>query len=307
MTFTYYYKTSDGARHEAEITSPSRDEAFAALRKQGIRPIKVVAKDGSPEGHGVRKRVVFAVAILVAAVTGGGVWWWSSRTVVSTGTLYGNVSKNAEAGTVQVRMSTATPLARQRIPGNRERVEKIPSDLFQHPAEMFLARFAEPGHEVADYVMTPEVEADFPAALKESIQIAADEFTEYVDLKRIVVGMKREMRAYLAGGGTAQEYVAELVKRQKMEISYREKAEKRLSELLTPASTSQTPQASHLATAYAYWLKANASLQSMGIAPLPLPDALRTYQMSLDIDDAEGVPTIESKVIESAPVSVPGK
>ena len=30
---------------------------------------------------------------------------------------------------------------------------------------------------------------------------------------------------------------------------------------------------------------ANAQLQSMGIYPLTLPDALRSYQMSLDIDE----------------------
>ena len=40
-----------------------------------------------------------------------------------------------------------------------------------------------------------------------------------------------------------------------------------------------------LKEAYAYWLKANAQLQAMGIYPLALPDLLRTYQMSLDIDE----------------------
>ena len=40
-----------------------------------------------------------------------------------------------------------------------------------------------------------------------------------------------------------------------------------------------------LKAAYAYWLKANAQLQAMGIYPLALPDALRSYQMSFDIDE----------------------
>ena len=35
----------------------------------------------------------------------------------------------------------------------------------------------------------------------------------------------------------------------------------------------------------AFGLKANARLQSMGIYPLPLPDALRPYQMGLDIEE----------------------
>ena len=40
-----------------------------------------------------------------------------------------------------------------------------------------------------------------------------------------------------------------------------------------------------LHAAYSYWLKANAQLQAMGIYPLALPDALRAYQMGLDIEE----------------------
>ena len=47
MNYTYAYKTSDGKRHEAAMDAESRDAVFEALRRQGIRPIKVVAADGS--------------------------------------------------------------------------------------------------------------------------------------------------------------------------------------------------------------------------------------------------------------------
>ena len=127
--------------------------------------------------------------------------------------------------------------------------------------------------------------------------------------------MKREMRAYLAGGGTVEGYLAELEKRQKLEVSYRERAEQKLNDMLngqdarSPSATGGTPvvpdtakmAAPHtggtpvsgqdargrdsLKAAYAYWLKANAQLQAMGIYPLALPDALRSYQMSLDIEE----------------------
>ena len=74
MKYTYAYKDSDGKRHEAAIEAPSRDAAFAALREQGIRPIKVVAADGSKANGapvGVRRRVM-AVSIIVAVVAAGG-------------------------------------------------------------------------------------------------------------------------------------------------------------------------------------------------------------------------------------------
>ena len=41
MKYTYAYKTSDGARHEASIEAASRDAAFAALKARGIRPSAV--------------------------------------------------------------------------------------------------------------------------------------------------------------------------------------------------------------------------------------------------------------------------
>ena len=129
------------------------------------------------------------------------------------------------------------------------------------------------------------------ACLKEPVRVASTDFTEVVDLKRIVAGMKREMRAYLAGGGKVEGYLAELETRQKLEISYRERAERKLSELLAQASTPLPPprnspiiQHPNLSAAYAYWLKANAQLKSMGIYELPLPDALRTYPLDVDLE-----------------------
>ena len=47
MKYTYAYKTSDGRRHEAAMDAESREAVFEALRAKGIRPIKVVAADGS--------------------------------------------------------------------------------------------------------------------------------------------------------------------------------------------------------------------------------------------------------------------
>ena len=92
----------------------------------------------------------------------------------------------------------------------------------------------------------------------------------------------REMRAYIAGGGMVEQYLAELEKRQRLEISYRDNAERRLNDMLNGQDARGRDS---LKAAYAYWLKANAQLQAMGIYPRALPDALRSYQMSLDIEE----------------------
>ena len=207
-------------------------------------------------------------------------------------------------GPVTVRV--ATPLPRQAIPGDRRKIEEAVAQerdppVFHFAAERWLARFAEPGRAVAATEGTKPTDAEFTACLREPIRIASSDFTEVVDLKRIVTGMKREMRAYIAGGGTVEQYLAELEKRQRLEISYRDNAERRLNDMLngqdarSPSATGGTPVVpvngqdargrDSLKAAYAYWLKANAQLQAMGIYPLALPDALRSYQMSLDIEE----------------------
>lgn len=73
MKYLYAYKTSDGKRHEDSMDAASREQVFAALRKQGIKAIKVTAADGSKangEIRGIRKRVAALIA-LFAALSGG--------------------------------------------------------------------------------------------------------------------------------------------------------------------------------------------------------------------------------------------
>ena len=315
MTFTYTYRSSDGQRHSAEIDAESRDAAFAKLRRElGIKPIKVIAAGASPDAQfgsslaasaAVRRLGIITpilAALLIAAIAA---WlYFSSRSarpsqsddVIIVTTPQGPVS-----------YTVATPLPRQAIPGDRQRIESARRTAFTNAAERLLTRFAEPGRAVAAPSGEKPSEAEFAACLREPVRVASTDFTEVVDLKRIVAGMKREMRAYVAGGGTVEQYLSELAKRQKLEASYRENAERRLEELLAKAANpagggragarpsqgvelSETQKLENsstrkLRTAYAYWLKANAQLKSMGIYELPLPDALRGYQAGLDLDE----------------------
>ena len=299
MRFTYTYRSSDGQRHTAEIEAESRDAAFATIRRElGIKPIKVVAAGDHATGDGSGKRAAsprwgafLVIALIVTALLIAlAAWWWlegRGPTAQPAGELD---ALPYQAPTPQGATShtAATPLPRQMIPGDRQRIEGAVGSL-KHPAERLLARFAEPGRAVAALPDERPTEAEFAACLREPIKVAGTDFTEAVDLKRIVTGMKREMRAYIAGGGTTEQYLSELVKRQKLEISYRENAERRLGELLNGERGSDHPKPEtrnqKLQAAYGYWLKANASLKSMGIYELPLPDALQGYQAGLGLDE----------------------
>ena len=276
MRFTYTYRSSDGQRHTAEIEAESRDAAFAKVRAElGIKPIKVVAAEEPPPQmtpKRVPSRVLLVACIVLFAAVGVAVVAYRFGTRRNGDSGENMIVINTPQGPVTSRM--AEPLPRQPIPGDRVRIEKARDTTFTNAAERLLSRFAEPGRTVAALPAESPTEAEFAACLRETIRTASTDFTEVVDLKRIVAGMKREMRAYLAGGGTAEQYLSELAKRQKLEVSYRENAEKRLEGMLSKPKE-----------AYAYWLKANASLKSMGIYELPLPPALHGYQAGLDLDE----------------------
>ena len=299
MRFTYTYRSSDGQRHTAEIEAESRDAAFATIRRElGIKPIKVTAAGdvGEPQpsvaGKRFPVRVLPWVVVTVFSVVGVVYWLGSARS---------DDSSNADVVVMHtpqgpVTLQAAEPLPRQMIPGSRQRIEGDRDSVFTNAAERLLSRFAEPGRAVAAPAGARPTEAEFRACLREPVRVASNELTEHIDLKRIVSGMKREMRAYLAGGGTVDGYLAELEKRQKLEVSYRERAEQKLNELLSAANGQAArstdgrdkrvpPAGDALKAAYAYWLKANAQLQAMGIYPLALPDVLRSYQMNLDIEE----------------------
>ena len=331
MKFTYTYRSSDGQRHTAEIEAESRDAAFAKVRTElGIKPIKVVAAAILTASVGTWWWFTGR-----AAETGR-----AGRPRPADAARPEAAPYQVMTPQGPVTLSVATPLPRQMIPGDRRKIEEAVAQerdppVFRFVAERWLARFAEPGRTppatggtplapvngqdarspsatggtplapdaakmAAPHTSRPS-SADFDTALREPIRIASSDFTEVVDLKRIVTGMKREMRAYIAGGGTVEQYLAELEKRQRLEISYRDNAERRLNDMLNgqdarshsatggtpvvPVSGQDARGRDSLKAAYAYWLKANAQLQAMGIYPLALPDVLRSYQMSLDIEE----------------------
>ena len=64
MLFAYSYMTSDGMRHADEIDAPSRDEAYAELRRRGIRAIRVEAKETNGKG----RLLWFAIVVILFAV-----------------------------------------------------------------------------------------------------------------------------------------------------------------------------------------------------------------------------------------------
>ena len=251
MKYTYAYKTSDGVRHEASINAASRDEVFAALRKQGIKAIKVVAADGSKangEVRGVRKRVV---AVLVAFVSlGVGVVAYFS------GTRSGGDLGDSAA------VSFATGQDRRQVIGDAAIIEKGIrngwSDVFALEGERFLASFAIPGVKAGQRNTS---EKEFTAALENKCIATDSDSLEARQIKAMVEGMKNEARRYLAAGGTIVEYGKRLTERQDAEIAIYNRVKTDIENARATMSE---------AAFMTYWEKRNDELRNLGIKTVGL-------------------------------------
>ena len=269
MKYTYAYKTSDGVRHEDSLDARSRDEAFAVLRGRGIRPIKVVAADGSKEngewgiGNGERGRrsgwVVGAVAVLFVAFA-----------------LFAFfVSKwgNGERGMVNGERGVAANASpRHQIYGDPAVVSAFErgdfADALPRDGDRLLAMFAQPGKLMcARGVDTRRMPAEDMAAfaryaeaelaVERDVAIDPADSREVAELKQIVNGMRGEMREYLANGnGTPRSYWRRLNERTAQEIHIYDRTRRELEK-----ESSED-----------VWERKNDALRRLGLRTIPNPN-----------------------------------
>ena len=256
MKYTFAYKTSDGVRHENSLEAQSRDEVFEVLRGRGIRPIKVVAADGSKangEVRGLRKRAVFALVALAALVAGVVAYFGGERTGAATAA------------------NSATSAPRHQIYGDPATVEGLErGDFAAHlprTGDQMLAVFAQPGKLMCGKGANPRLldaamEAAFAAYAKDElapdhdIMIDMGEERELRELKQIVNGMRAEMREYLANGnGTPRSFWRRLNERTTQEMQIYERTRRELEK----------------ETSEEVWEQKNDALRRLGLRTIPHP------------------------------------
>lgn len=276
MKYTYAYKSSDGVRHEDSMHASSREEVFEALRKKGIKAIKVVAADGSKangEVRGVRKRVVVGIVILAALVVGIFAFnLGEKRATVSEPAPTPQSDAGAETNSVPEPQSVATPAlqtfqtsqARRQVIGDIAIIEKGIrtgwADVFKLEGDRFLASFAIPGVEAGQRSTNEE---EMRRALDEKVEVKPDDPLEHQQIKAMVEGMKQEARRYLEAGGTLVKYGQRLIERQQAEIAIynRTKADAEIkSKAMAPDAFEE------------YLEKRNDELRNLGIRPVVISE-----------------------------------
>ena len=261
MKYTYAYKTSDGVRHEASMDAESREAVFEALRAEGIRPIKVVAADGSKangeQEEGIRKK----------QEAWRGVWLASLVLLVLSVLVF--YQKPSERNASPHGAATATP--RHQIYGDPATMEAFERGEFgaalPREGDRMHAVFAQPGRLMCQggfntqRLSAAQLEGLSKYARDElapgrDLPVDAASTREERELRQIVNGMRQEMREYLANGnGTPRSYWRRLKERTLQEMQIYERTRRELEK----------------ETSHAVWEEKNAALRRLGLRTIPNP------------------------------------
>lgn len=257
MKYTFAYKTSDGVRHEDSLDAASRDEVFVVLRGQGIRPIKVVAADGSKangEVRGVRRRVVAALIALAALVAGVIAYLGGERTGAATA-----ADLEASAPRHQIYGDPVVVGAFERgefggvLPRDGDRLLAV----FAQPGKLMCAKGADTRRLTQEQMEAFAAYAASELLPDKDVPLADDDSREARELKQIVNGMREEMREYLANGnGTPRSFWRRLNERTTQEIQIYERTRRELEK----------------ETSEEVWEQKNDALRRLGLRTIPNPN-----------------------------------
>lgn len=238
MKFGYSYKTSDGIRHESTFEAKSNEAVFAALRAQGIKPMKVW-EIHSPYYISKRTRLIIILALALAAL------------LVYTIRLRHSALRTPHS---------ALTAPRHQIYGDPATWEDIERDnfaaVFPEIGDRILAAYAIPGRISPGSLNLSRQDLLKRMAECKDKDIAFDaaDSNEATELKKIVQGMKEELRWYLADGvGSVESYLNRLRERQDEEIRIYERTKNELENCTDNALREER----------------NAALRAMGLRTIP--------------------------------------
>ena len=236
--FHYFYQSKENKNLDGWIVAKSRDDAYAQLRKQSIKPYKVVGKDP------IAWKRWAAIAVLAVALAGSYAW-------------------------LALRSEPVAPdeqFVRHQIYGAESVIRNGISTEWSacglDEGERYLARYAQPGIKVAYRRKTPETASAVEAALARHLEVEDSELLEYRQLKQIVESIKDELRAYIKSGGNVDGFLDRLQERQDQEVAYYNAANQELENAKATMSEDEL---------YNLWAAKNAELRAIGLPMLKEP------------------------------------
>ena len=189
MRFLYEYRTPDNEKHQGEIRAADKEAAYAALKKQGIKPCRFTEAPGVfNKLFGKGKRWI-AIGLLSGAC----------------GVLLAVLLRSQSSATAALDDTLDSTMRRQVI-GDSGIIEKGIrtgwADVFELEGERFLASFAVPAAQPAVRSTTEDELRKSLCAPRSALRTAHS--LEERQIRAMVEGMKEEARRFLANGGTIQ-------------------------------------------------------------------------------------------------------
>ena len=234
MKYRYFYQTKENENREGWIKARSRENAYALLRKSGIRPYRLVGDDPPNwRPYAAGAAIVLLASALAAVMLSG--------------------------------RDDARPRPRAQLAGDRDVIAAGVysgwTNVFSSALDRRLALYAQPGRFVEAGPATEEDRTAFAAELDKPLEYVAGEPPEHRMVRNIVAKMREDMRSYISEGGDVAGYLEFLDERQAQEREFREKA----LDSVYRAPESLRERA---------WLGVNARLKDMGIEPLARPSGI---------------------------------
>ncbi|MGN0832265.1 MAG: hypothetical protein ACI4RD_01285 [Kiritimatiellia bacterium] len=236
MRYHYYYQTKDNRTLDDWIVARDRPDAYAQLRKRGIKPYRLDGRNPLAwkrwTAIGVLAAVVVVLAAALALESGGG-----APVAAERSQLYGD------------------PATLQNLSANGWR------DVFRNEGDAFLARHAIPGAPCLCTAASSAIEISATP-----LRLSPEDPPELAKMKRMVNCMKQELAEYLAAGGALADYMALCCQRQRTErdiiLDTNRDFDKLRRKLANPEDADDAAQE---------WKRKNDLLRSMGLPTVIMP------------------------------------
>ena len=250
MKFLYEYRTPDNAKHNGVICASDKEAAYAALKKQGIKPCRFAEAPGILNklfGKGKRWMVIGVLGAL-CLVLGAVLIRTRHEAQGTVVALFDDMTRRQPIGeTALIDLGVRTGWA----------------DVFALNGERYLASFAIPGRDPAVTKVTVE---ELDEALKSSCEVKPEDSIEVRQIKAMVEGMKRELRDYLAAGGDYVRYDRRIMRRQDEERTFYLRAKNEIESAAAFGKSREEIEA--------LWRRTNGELRKMGIRLVSLPEGV---------------------------------
>ena len=175
MRYHYFYQTSRNESLEGWINAKDRNDAYTQLRKQGIKPYKLIGRNPLAWKRWAAIGVLAAVVVILSLLQ------------------------------ISNRPTAVLEEPRSQLYGDPAIIQQLSADgwrrTFADGGDAWFARHAIP----ASVCDCPSEGVELTT---KPLAIGAEDSPELAKMKRMVNGMKREVAEYVRGGGSVEDYMA---------------------------------------------------------------------------------------------------